>query len=136
MRRVSRRNVLNKAINSALKKSLDELYQEFQRVIREPRQWDGFENSTTYRANGSVVVGSFRNIEDLGNLLSSQKLDLDGNNATFSWDGNGITPVVDVFFGRRTETGYIPGRDWIREALDDYDFAESFKYYMKSEASK
>lgn len=114
---------LKKAFNQTAR----ELSDKFQEVISTPRTWDGFEGSVTYRANGSVVSGSFRNIEDLGNLLSSQNSEISSNKATYSWDGNGLTPVLSVFFGHRTETGFVSGRDWITPAIEELNIPLTFK---------
>lgn len=124
-------DIVRKEARIAFKQTAHELNEEFQRMISEPQQWDGFEDSTTLRANGTVVSGSYRNIEDLGNLLSSQKMDLEDESVIYSWDGNGITPVAAIFFGTRTASSYTPGRDWITPALINLNISEEFKNKME-----
>ena len=86
-------------------------------VISTASNWKGFEGRTTHRRSGEVVVGAFRNITDLGNLGVSQTMTIGHFNAMYTWDGNGQTPVQDVYFGKRTRNDFIPGRRWTDRAL-------------------
>lgn len=96
-------------------------------AIRLPSNWDGFEGRITHRRSGEVVVGAYRNIKDLGNLGVSQKVTIGDFSAVYSWDGNGQTPVQDVFFGKRTATDFIPGRRWTDRALENVDLAKKYR---------
>lgn len=102
------------------------LNQANQEVISQPQYWPGFENSVTYRQNGEVVRGAFRDIFDLGNIATSQTLNLDTGKASITWDGNSETPVLAVFYGFRTSETYVPGRNWIERALESVDLAQMF----------
>lgn len=130
--RVSKLPKLEKAINKAFIHTAETLDTKFQEIISEPRYWSGFEESITYRANGSVVMGAFRNIEDLGNLKSSQDMTFKLNSVVYSWDGEGVTPVLSVFYGHRTESGFVPGRDWITPAKNELDLPQIFSNKVKS----
>lgn len=95
-------------------------------VIAQPSYWAGFEDSVTYRRNGEVVRGAFRNIKDLYNLGMSQQLNLSKGKATYSWNGNGKTPVQDVYFGKRTPTSFTPGRRWTEKALQRVNLGQVY----------
>jgi hypothetical protein len=74
-----------------------------------PSQWEqGF--GITHRRNGEVVVGSYRNILDLGNLGESQNMTRDGYKTIWEWDGLGETPATLVYTGYSTASGRVPGR--------------------------
>lgn len=119
MRRKSNRKKVRRDLVRAFQDTMRQLDSEFQDVMTVDRYWAGFEGSETKRQNGEVVSGAFRNIVDLNNAAGSQKLELSDSRAVFTWDGNGVTPVYSIFFGHRTETGFVPGRDWITPAISD-----------------
>jgi hypothetical protein len=99
-----------------------------QQAIETPRQWpSGF--GTTHRRNGEVVVGSYRNIVDLGNLQASQKVEvLSDGISQFTWDGKGETPVALVHEGHATKGGgYVPARRWTAIAAAEARLGEVFK---------
>lgn len=127
MRITSNRDLVLKRYNRAFKATANAFYVANQHAIARPHYWEGFEGRVTHRSNGSTVVGAFRDIRDTSSLYGSQSMTIKGSVATLSWDGNGQTPVTDVFFGRRTEYGWIPGRDWIEVALESVDLAAMFK---------
>ena len=68
------------------------------------------------RRRNRQVVGSPRDIVDLGNLLRSQKRDRpSATQLRFIWDAP-YSPLV--FNGYTTNRGtVVPGRDWIKPAL-------------------
>ncbi|MGL6342704.1 MAG: hypothetical protein ACRC80_26640 [Waterburya sp.] len=109
---------------TSFRKSAEVLNGALKDTISQPRDWDGFQNRLTIRQNGEIVQGSFRNIVDLGNLRDSQKLEIQQDKATITWDGKGETPVVDVFFGKRTDNDFIPGRNWVEPTLQEIDLAK------------
>jgi hypothetical protein len=74
-----------------------------------PSQWEpGF--GITHRRNGEVVIGSYRNILDLGNLGESQNMTREGYKTIWEWDGLGETPASLVYTGYVTTNGRVPGR--------------------------
>jgi hypothetical protein len=74
-----------------------------------PSQWEpGF--GITHRRNGEVVVGSYRNILDLGNLGESQNMTRQGYQTIWEWNGLGETPATLVYTGWSTANGRVPGR--------------------------
>lgn len=95
-------------------------------VISEPRQWPyGF--GITYRQNGEVVEGSFRNIVDLANLKNSQSMIREGMRTTYQWDGMGETPPIIVHEGATLPSGkQIPPRRWTEVAADELDWQAAF----------
>lgn len=95
-------------------------------VIAQPSHWAGFEDSVTYRRNGEVVRGAFRNIKDLYNLGMSQQLNLSRGKAVYSWNGSGKTPVRDVYYGKRTATSFTPGRRWTERALQRVNLGQMY----------
>jgi hypothetical protein len=123
----SNKSEITKRFGIAFRATATAFYEANIEAIKTPHYWQGFENSITHRQNGEVVVGAYRNILDLGNLSNSQQMSISGNTAAISWDGLGITPVVQVFFGDRTSDYYIPGRNWVEVALDNVDLASMFR---------
>ncbi|MGV2830603.1 hypothetical protein [Myxosarcina sp. GI1(2024)] len=101
-------------------------------AITEVNYWAGFEGRRTVRSDGSLVIGANRNIVDTGSLKTSQKITIGNFSARLEWDGNGNTPAAEVYFGRRTEFGYVPGRDWISVALNNVDLGQMFKKNLES----
>jgi hypothetical protein len=100
--------------------------QQLQATIQNPRQWDpGF--GITYRKNGQVVYGSYRNIVDEGNLANSQQHVVKKFRALYWWTGNGVTPAVLVHDGWTTTTGKkIPARRWTVEAAQGLNIPNQF----------
>jgi len=73
MKRTSHRAALEQRIERAAAVMGDRYDQQLHTVIRQPRNWPtGF--GTTYRENGEVIQGSFRNIFDIGELDNSQSI--------------------------------------------------------------
>jgi hypothetical protein len=126
--RAKRNANIDKAIKLAFRETAVEFDRANRAVITEPRDWgSGF--GVTHRRNGEVVVGGYRNIKDLGNLKNSQRLQISelGKSATLSWNGNGETPPVLVYFGHATQGGnYVPGRPWTKVALKEVDLPQVF----------
>ncbi|MGK7892350.1 MAG: hypothetical protein AB4372_01535 [Xenococcus sp. (in: cyanobacteria)] len=121
-----KQQVINRARNAFQVTAL--AYDQANRdVINIPSYWKGFEGRKTHRQNGEVVVGAYRNIRDLYNLGVSQRVTISDFSAVFSWDGNGQTPVIDVYFGRRTINDFIPGRKWTERALENVNLAQMFR---------
>lgn len=112
---------------AAFRATATAFYEANLEAIGTPHYWEGFEDSITHRKNGEAVVGAYRNILDLSNLSNSQILSISGTTATLTWDGLGLTPAVDVFFGVRSATTYIPGRNWVELALDNVDLVQMFR---------
>ena len=133
MRRKSKRQALTNAKKRAFNATAAKFNGNLQDVLRSPRRWDGFEGRVTKRKNGETVTGSYRNIEDLGNLANSQEFTVDESKCTayYSWDGNGVTPAQNVYFGVRTSNDFIPGRMWDKKALEESDLGQEFKSNFK-----
>lgn len=78
---------------------------------------------TTRRRNGTVV-GSPRDIVDLGGLLRSQRRDYpSATQLVFSWNAKskGFPYAGLVLTGYTTNKGtVVPGRNWIKPALDKH----------------
>jgi hypothetical protein len=107
--------------------SVSDAYQSAMlQTISEPYQWpDGF--GVTHRRNGEVVVGSNRNIVDLGNLKNSQTMFRQGLKTTYEWSGMGETPPVIVHEGATLANGtQIPPRRWTEVAVDKVDWQGLF----------
>ena len=124
MKRKSYKEYHYKRITNAVDESLKELDRQLRLTISTPSYWDGFEQSVTYRKNGSVVVGAFRNIIDTGALASSQSTNINNGTMVVEWSSS-ETPISGVFYGMRTKNSYIPGRDWISKTLyENWNFGE------------
>lgn len=96
----------------ALESVVDELAAKFRELIESPVfEWPG----TTVRRSGEVV-GSPRNIVDLGNLRDSQDTRrLNPAAFQFVWD---VQYAAYVFYGYTLLTGASrPGRDWINPVV-------------------
>ena len=133
MRFKSNREHFKRIAREAQLQTAKELDKRFRERIEQPYYWDGFEGRTTYRQNGEVVVGALRNIRDTGSLAVSQDMNIKGEGTiVFNWDGNGHTPVVDVYFGRRTATSYIPGRAWVDTVMAETNLSHLFIDKLKS----
>lgn len=86
-------------------------------AMKTPYSWSGAWG-VTYRKNQEIVVGNYRNIVDLGDLLSSRKVTIDGLNAHISWSAD---HAAKVFFGSpKPSGGFIPGRNWVERANKTY----------------
>ena len=126
----SNRAAVRRSAQRAFQRTAQAFSDKNQEVIREPRFWKGFENSTTYRQNGEVVQGAFRNIADSYDLANSQTLTFQGDNASLTWGSSGETPVQAVYFGHRSEDSFTPGRRWTEVARNELDLSFTFKYYF------
>jgi hypothetical protein len=126
VKRVKNHKELHRAIANGMEAVSNAYGDKMQQVITEPRQWEaGF--GITHRRNGEIVVGSFRNIVDLGNLKQSQTMDRQNLKTTYEWDGMGETPAVIVHEGATLRNGNeIPPRRWTEVAADDMDWAKEF----------
>lgn len=127
MKRYSRPN---KNYDKALEKGMDALSEAIDNAILEtivfPSQWDeGF--GVTHRRNGEVVVGSYRNILDLGNLGESQNMTRKGYQTIWEWDGMGQTPVTLVYTGYSTKNGRVPGRPFPERGVSKVNAGLEFK---------
>lgn len=107
----------------SLSSAIDEAIQG---TIIQPQQWpEGF--GTTFRKSGEIVVGSFRNIVDLGNLQKSQNVTREGFKTIFEWDGGGETPPVLVHEGFTHRSGkQIPARRFTEEGIKKVDVRKEF----------
>lgn len=95
-------------------------------VIVTPQDWlEGF--GVTRRRNGEVVVGSYRNIVDLGNLENSQEMTRNGLKTEWEWDGLGETPAVLVYTGYATKNGRVPERHFPEKGIENVDVAKEFE---------
>ena len=98
---------------------------ENQNVFNNSRKWpSGF--GTTRRRNKEIVVGSNRNIVDLGLLRDSQRIKkLNDDQYRLSWN----TPYGSfVYFGFVTKSGrVIPGRPWAKVAVELTDWQAIFR---------
>lgn len=84
----------------------------------------------TRRRNGSTV-GSPRDIVDTGNFLRSQRRDYpDATTLRFTWDAKsdkGFMYAGIILTGYTTSKGTpVPGRNWIKPALDKFPLNEFF----------
>ncbi len=84
----------------------------------------------TRRRNGSIV-GSPRDIVDTGNFLRSQRREYpDATTLRFTWDAksdSGFMYAGLILTGYTTNKGTpVPGRNWIKPALDKYPLNEFF----------
>jgi hypothetical protein len=124
---MSNRAECDRKFLAAFKHTAESYSDQMQKVFREKRQWPvGF--GTTFRANGEVVSGSYRNIYDLGALANSQSLRVQGATAYYLWDGQGVTPPVIVHEGATLTNGRrIPARRWTWVAARELDFAQVFR---------
>ncbi len=127
MRRIKHHQRLREKLIAGMDAVSDAYQVAMTEVISEPRQWDyGF--GTTYRRNGEVVEGSFRNIVDLANLKESQSMTREGLKTTYQWDGNGETPPIIVHEGATLPNGkQIPPRRWTEVAADELDWQAAFE---------
>lgn len=93
-------------------------------VIETPRDWpSGF--GTTYRQNGQIVVGSNRDIVDLGELRDSQSYQrTDDYKTEYSWSAD---HALYVHEGYVTSKGnQVPARRWTEEAVEEVDLPKVF----------
>lgn len=84
----------------------------------------------TRRRNGTVV-GSPRDIVDTGRFLRSQRREYpDATTLRFTWDAKsdaGFMYAGVILTGYTTSRGTpVPGRNWIKPALDKYPLNEFF----------
>ena len=130
MKRISLKNDLEDRILSGIDAVSNAIDDAIHEVIETPSQWDeGF--GVTRRRNGEIVVGSYRNIVDLGNLDQSQEMTRDGLKTTWEWDGLGETPAVLVYTGYTTKNGRVPGRQFPERGIDKVDIQEVFNQGFK-----
>lgn len=118
-------NQINQRIEQAFQKTNEDLKAEFKKQI-ETVQW--FWPNTTQRRN-NTVVGSPRDIVDLGVLRDSQSLTkIDANTYEHHWSA----PYAKyVRLGYRTRNGRsMPPRDWIGKGLQVVDPAQRFASYL------
>lgn len=113
-------------LQAAFAYTADQYDKKMTEVIDSPRLWPG-DWGTTFRKNGEVVSGGYRNIVDLSNLKTSQDFSVNGFTAIYEWDGKGVTPVVIVHEGAALSSGHrIPARRWTHVAAQEMDFADTF----------
>ena len=125
MKRIPLKTDLEDRILSGIDAVSDAIDDAIHEVIETPSQWDeGF--GVTRRRNGEIVVGSYRNIVDLGNLDQSQEMTREGLKTTWEWDGLGETPAVLVYTGYTTKNGRVPGRQFPERGIDQVDIQEVF----------
>lgn len=122
---------LYQALSAAFQGVAEQYDRRLRMVIETPRQWEaGF--GVTERKNGETVVGSYRNIVDLGSLRDSQRYLVSGLKAVYLWDGDGKTPAVLVHDGYTTRSGKkIPARRWTVEAAQELRIPETFSLTFK-----
>ena len=125
MKRISLQTDLEDRILSGIDAVSNAIDDAIHEVIETPSQWnEGF--GVTRRRNGEIVVGSYRNIVDLGNLDQSQEMIRDGLKTTWEWDGLGETPAVLVYAGYTTKNGRVPGRQFPERGIDQVDIQGVF----------
>lgn len=93
-------------------------------VIEEARDWpEGF--GTTYRRNGQVVTGSYRDIVDLGELRDSQNYQRTEEYRTkYSWSAE---HALYVHEGYTTKSGkQVPSRRWTEVAAEEKNLPQVF----------
>lgn len=127
MKRITRNNDrLTQQLINGMDSLSDAINDAIAYTIETPEQWDaGF--GVTHRKNGEVVVGSFRNIVDEGNLQMSQDMTREGLSTTWEWDGNGETPVDLVYTGYTTANGRVPGRQFPERGIEKVNIGEEFE---------
>lgn len=119
-----KKNVVNRLMKG-FNKALEAYDEQCHDVIQNPREWSG-DWGTTYRKNGDVVEGGYRNILDLANLDESQRIERTSDfSAELSWDGLGETPAALVHEGYTTQSGKtIPARRWTELAAQEQDYGD------------
>lgn len=129
--RIQGKQDLERRLRKGFKNASDAFDRANQEAIRVPRVWAGFETSVTYRKNGEVIIGAYRDIVDDEDTANSQQMFQGDFITTYSWGSTGDTPVQLVYFGDRRYDTYFAGRDWVQEALDNTDLVAEFKrgYY-------
>ena len=128
MKRTSHRAALEQRIERAAAVMGDRYDQQLHTVIRQPRNWPtGF--GTTYRENGEVIQGSFRNIFDRGDLDNSQSIQHIDRGSRHAWSaGHSVAVHEGITLTNGTR---IPARRFTYQAamearLGDV-FAQSFR---------
>jgi hypothetical protein len=123
MKRTSHRAKLEQRIERAVSVMGDRYDQQLHTGIRRPRSWpEGF--GTTYRENGEVVEGSFRNIFDTGELDNSQSIQHFPRGSRHSWSA---PHAVAVHEGATLTNGTrIPARRFTYLAAMEARLAEVF----------
>jgi hypothetical protein len=105
----------------------------FQAAIK-AKVWTGFPN-VTIRSNGQRA-GDPRNIVDRGLLGQSNKLEISGVTARFSWGGTNVTYATAVHEGAKLANGtLIQARPWTGAVLGTdptdgipvYDYRKAFR---------
>ena len=126
VKRIKHHQRLRDKITSGMDSVSDAYQAAMTEVISEPYQWpDGF--GITHRRSGEVVVGSNRNIVDLGNLRRSQSMTREGHKTIYEWNGLGETPPVIVHEGATLPNGHqIPPRRWTEVAAENVDWEGEF----------
>lgn len=128
----SYRSEIKAKYQKGFEQTVNQVSDAIQSNITNPRHWDGFENSVTHRQNGEIVKGAYRNIVDLGNARDGHTVEINGDSAKLTWDGNGVTPIQDVYFGQVTDSGhFIAGRPFVHTTLDEINIAEMFRDNVK-----
>jgi len=126
MRVISNKQDIINRISRSFEATVQRYDEAMKEIIANPRQWGDF--GTTYRRNGEIIVGGFRNIVDLENLQNSQRFEMvNPFLARFTWDGNGKTPVTLVHEGYTTKTGKtIPARPWTTYGIIEGELEKTF----------
>ncbi len=107
----------------AFEKTVYAIAREETRTIEEINDWgSGF--GVTHRKNGEVVVGGNRNIVDTGELRGSLEVNVNGTEATISWEAD---HAAKVFFGEHR----IPGRDWHSITMINVGYDNGIDVMMK-----
>jgi hypothetical protein len=123
MKRTSHRAALERRIERAAAVMGDRYDQQLHVVIRQPRNWPtGF--GTTYRENGEVVKGSFRNVFDTGELDNSQSIQHLPRGSRHAWTA---PHAVIVHEGATLSNGTrIPARRFTYQAAMEARLGEVF----------
>lgn len=95
----------------------------------------------TKRKNGATV-SSPRDIVDLGGFLRSQKRSFDGRTTiTFTWDAPYASLILNGYVTKQRSAGgrsgtLVPGRNWIKPALENAPLEQFFAQQWKQLAKQ
>lgn len=108
-------------INSAISSSFDRTVERTSEAMDYAIDADLYDYPRTTQRKSGEIVGSPRNLVDLGNLKDSKVVSRssDGNAAEFSWS---VDYSLAVHEGYTTKTGKdVPPRKWTEKGIEEAD---------------